>query len=44
MMMTLAGFTDPIWQDGWLFWWQVPLIILLIAIIIGYMMYRRRQM
>jgi hypothetical protein len=42
--MMAFSFTDPIWTDGWLFWWQVPLIILLIAIIVGWIMYRRRQM
>ena len=28
----------------WLYWWQIPLLILLIVIIIAYVMYRRKQM
>jgi len=40
----LAGITDAIWPGGWLYWWQLPAIVLLIAIIIFWVMYRRKQM
>ncbi len=40
----LAGLMDPIWTNGWLYWYQIPMIILLIAIIVGWVMYRRKQM
>lgn len=46
-LAVLAGIMDPIANDGFLnafYWWQVPLIILLIAIIVGWVMYRRKQM
>jgi len=33
-----------LWGQEWLYWWQIPLLILLIALIIGWVMYRRRQM
>jgi len=25
-------------------WWQIPLVILLILVIVGYVIYRRKQM
>ncbi len=28
----------------WLWWWQIPLFLLLIGIIIAYVIYRRRQL
>jgi len=28
----------------WLFWWQIPLILLLIVLIIGWKIYRNKQM
>ena len=41
----LAGFfSDPLWNDGWLYGWQIPCILLLIAIISFWVMYRRKQM
>jgi cytochrome c-type biogenesis protein CcmH/NrfF len=29
---------------GWLFWWQIPLLLLLIGLIVFLVWYRRRQM
>jgi len=29
---------------AWFRWWQLPLLVVLIALIIGLVMYRRRQM
>lgn len=43
----LAGFFSPIAKDGWLsafYWWQIPVLILLIAIIIFWVRYRKSQM
>jgi hypothetical protein len=41
----LASIWDtPIWPNGFLYWWQIPAFILLIAIIIFWVMYRRKQM
>ncbi len=28
----------------WLFWWQIPLILLLIALLVFWKIYRNRQM
>lgn len=43
-LVTLAGFFDPMWEDGWLFWWQLPVILLLVGLIIFWVQYRKRQM
>lgn len=40
----LAGFFDPLWSGGFLYVWQIPAIILLIAIIIFWVQYRKKQM
>ncbi len=43
----LGGLWDPIGKDGilqYLSWYQIPAIILLIAIIIFWVIYRRKQM
>jgi hypothetical protein len=37
-------FTDPLWANGFLYGWQIPCIILLIAIIIFWVQYRKKQM
>lgn len=42
--LTVAGLWDPIWEDGFLFWWQVPMLLVLAALVVGWIMYRRRQM
>jgi len=36
--MVLAGWTEAF------FWWQIPLVLLLIGLIVFWIMYRRRQM
>jgi len=28
----------------WLYWWQIPLLVLLIALVAFWVMYRRKQM
>ena len=28
----------------WLYWWQIPLFLLMIALVVFWVMYRRRQM
>ncbi len=33
-----------LWGQEWLVWWQIPLFILLILVIIFYVVYRRRQL
>ena len=40
----LAGFADPIWKDGFIYWWQVPLLLVVVALVIFLVMYKRRQM
>ena len=40
----VAGFWDTISFLPFLYWWQVPCILLLVAIIIFWVMYRRKQM
>ena len=40
----LAGFMDPLWEDSIFYWWQVPVVLLLVALIIFWMQYRKRQM
>jgi hypothetical protein len=32
-----------LWGIGWLFWWQIPLALILIGLIVFLVMYRRRQ-
>ena len=29
---------------GWMVWWQIPLLLVLIALVVFWVMYRRRQM
>ena len=33
-----------LWGIEWLFWWQIPLLLILIGLIVFLVMYRRRQM
>ncbi len=40
MAMPLA----ELWGIDWLYWWQIPMIILLIALIIFWKIYRSKQM
>jgi len=43
-MLGGCGFTQPIWEDGFLFWWQIPVVLLLVGLIIFWTQYRKRQM
>lgn len=38
--------TPPLALFGisWLFWWQLPLLLILVGLIVFLVMYRRRQM
>jgi cytochrome c-type biogenesis protein CcmH/NrfF len=42
-MMTVAPLAEFLGQE-WLYWWQLPLLALLVAVIVFYVIYRRRQM
>ena len=33
-----------LWGQEWLYWWQIPLFVLLIVLIVGWIMYRRKQL
>jgi hypothetical protein len=33
-----------LWGVEWLFWWQIPLLLILIGLVVFLIMYRRRQM
>lgn len=33
-----------LWGKEWLFWWQIPLLALLIVLLIAWKMYRNKQM
>lgn len=45
MMSLLAAGADSGFRFGELFsWWQLPLVLLVIALIVFWVMYRRRQM
>ena len=39
----LAGLMDPI-GDTMFFYWQIPVVILLVVIIVFWMRYRKKQM
>ncbi len=42
-MLTSAPLAE-LWGIQWLFWWQIPLLIVLIVLIIFWRIYRNRQM
>ena len=33
-----------LWGISWLWWWQIPLFLLVAVLIVFWVMYRRRQM
>jgi hypothetical protein len=39
----IAGFFDPIWSGGFIFWWQIPLLLGLIGLLIFWKRYRNRM-
>ena len=46
-LVTLAGFTSPISEEGFLsyiYWWQLIALALLVALIIFWVQYRKKQM
>jgi len=46
-LVTLAGFFEPISEEGffsYIYWWQIPVLLLMIALIIFWVQYRKRQM
>ena len=32
-----------LWGIEWLFWWQIPLLLILVGLIVFLVIYRRRQ-
>ena len=42
--MLANWFMDPLWEGSWFYGWQVPLVILVVALIIFWMQYRKKQM
>jgi hypothetical protein len=32
-----------LWGQEWLFWWQIPLALILVGLVVFLIMYRRRQ-
>jgi len=44
-LLTLAfDFFAPLWTDSFFYWYQIPLLLALIAIIVFWLRYRKRQM
>ena len=33
-----------LWGMTWLYWWQIPMLLLLVALLIFWKMYRNKQM
>lgn len=44
LVLAESIFDKALWEGGWLYWWQLPAVAMLVAIIIFWMMYRRKQM
>ena len=39
-----CGFMSPLWEDSIFYVWQIPVVLILVALIIFWMQYRKKQM